>query len=176
MKSLYKKIGVVALSSALVMGGAFGGSSLLKKSVSNIPVSDAAPSSIRVPFLLESQLKHASKEQIARNDIQMVIGLRDIFGYDISLFNPSDHDIRHLAFEDNVYIGKIEKGFDDANKFLSYLFVNGVKEGMHRYRIGRQDLVLVFFKDVEPQRMWWLYLDKWLYAAESYLKDIKINY
>lgn len=160
MKSLHKKIGVVALSSALVMGGAVAGASHMRDLQSKGLVAEAAASSIKVPFLLKSQLDKASKQQIAENDARMIYGLKDVYNYYV-------REINEVGL-------KPELVFKDGNEFLNYLSNNDIKEGVRVFKVGRQNVSIQFNENISKGKYWWLYLDKWLYLDSRFIKDLKL--
>lgn len=123
--------------------------------------------------MVEDQLKKAKPRQVEENNINMVIGLGGIFDYRIEEINPKHYDINDLIYKNpgvKEAISNVERGFEDANKFLEYLLKHGMSSGMHRFRVGKQDLIISFRERIEPGVMWWMYLDQWLYASDSYLK------
>lgn len=164
MKSLHKKIGVVALSSALVMGGAFAGASHMRDLPSKGLVAEAAPRKkqpqIKVPFLLASELK-AHPEKAAENDRNILYGVSEMYNYIIyKVGKSSERYVKDLGV------------FEDGNGFLNHLVNNSIEEGQYNVKIGRQEFVLQFNDYSSRGNMWWLKLDQWQYGAEEYFKGI----
>lgn len=176
MKSLHKKIGVVALSSALVLGGAVAGISHMRSLPSKGLVAEAAARiqkkhELKLPFLLQSEAEKYAKsdpKKLDENDLNMVYGLSEIFGYRIFKINP--------VGDKASYIKRLG-GFDSANQFLRHLSDHDIEKGMYEVRVGKQLFYLQFDEDSYAGNMWWLQLDKWQYldgqAKASYMSQLK---
>lgn len=91
MKSLHKKIGVGALSVALLAGVPMAGLSLMSKSKAPVAEAYSYSNQIRVPFKLEYQLKPGDKREAAINDFKIVYGAHKIYDYHSNIrLNPKD--------------------------------------------------------------------------------------
>ena len=168
MKSLHKKIGVIALSSALVMGGAFAGASHMRSLSSKGLVAEAAVKKhkLELPFLLESELYDASQRKRDENDRNMVYGLSGIFDYQIrSLYAPPKDKLEsHM-----LYLGDFKSG----NAFLRALVNRNLRDDkVYVARVGSQGYQIQFNKYSNRNKMWWLYLDKWQYGADVFFQNM----
>ena len=166
MKSLHKKIGVVAMSSALVMGGAVAGASHMRGNQSLIPVAEAYSNQIKLPFKRPHELKHASPKEIAENDFKIVFGVSDIFNYMIHSVNPGDKPERWVKVH--------HENFANAMELLGYLSSHSIESGIHQFKIGRQVYRLQFMQDVN-YKQWFLFLDQWLNGYKVALADYQLK-
>lgn len=169
MKSLHKKIGVGALSAALIAGVPMAGASLMAKS--RVPVAEAYSYSnqIRVPFKLEDQLKN--KREAAINDLKIVYGAHKIYGYHSGIrINPED------SSKPDRWV-KVHGNLANGEEFLGYLKNHKLEKGIHQFNIRGQVYRLQFDQDSPRYREWLLYLNKWQniqgQALDSYVSQLR---
>lgn len=177
MKNLHKKIGAGALI-ALMLGvpvanaaysgiGSFAGRFIPRDKVyPHGPI--VKENQLRVPFLLGSQIAAASDREIMLNNRNIIVGLRDIFKYRVIRVG------RNIEVKDvfKPYEGKrIE--LKDGNAFIKFLMDKGVEDSRnYLFKIGEECFAIQSYEHVAPGKLWWLYLDKWQYGVDEYLKGL----
>ncbi len=167
MKGLYKKISIGALASLLVFG-----SSLSNKSAVN--ALDYAG-----PIYNVQDMKNKKWVRCNLPDIRIIIGAYKIFGYDILYYNPEFKDFKQIMRERPYLYKQVNKFknehiFPNANRFLYYLYKYGMKAGFHRFKIGKQDVILLFNRDLKRGVKWWEHLDEWAFPSNEFLQSIRI--
>ena len=170
MKGLYKKISIGVLVSALVFG-----SSMSNKSAVN--ALDYAG-----PIYNVDDMRNKRWVRCNLPDIRIIIGAYNIFGYDILYYNPDSKDYKDMK-KDHLYVYqridrriRREHRFQNGNRFLYYLYKNGMKAGVYRFLIGEQEVILLFNKDLKRGVKWWDYLNKWAFPSDEFLRSIRIKY
>ena len=163
MKGLYKKIGIGVVALSLILGG----------SLSNGLIANA--NSVQSK---SSQKVNQEGIEVGKSDRQIVKGAKKIYKYGIMGFYENgarQRDIdEYLQWfpEDKDRVSKVLCEFRDGKEFLQDLYKNGVAEGVYRVRIGEEEYILLFKKDIGYGIDWNQHRDKWINNNGENMEEI----
>ena len=169
MNNLHKKIGVGVLSAALLVGVPMASVSFIQDGQLGVSVVEAYNQN---PMqILQSIQKARSQQEKEKYNKEVVVGLRDIFKYHVvgvgsnirleQVQSPREKEVIEVA---------------DGNGFLQHLALNGARHSRHYlFKVGQEFYIIQFYENIQPGKMWWLELGKWVYGVDVYLKPIRWN-
>ena len=160
MKNLYKKIGIGAVASSLIIVG----------SLSNGLIAHANS----IESKSYQQLNNKAKIDLDKQgDAQIVKGAKNIYGYgvfgyyqDASSKRKIENDVKELLEwypESESSLSKISYRFNYAKDFLKHLKEKGMNECIQRVVIGDAEAILLFKEEVKPGIDWNERSSEWIY-------------